>query len=206
MLFYRELNMQGADPVGYSYFQYLEDCNEFGSGRVPAWLFTPGMLFGSREKWWPDAGYRPTAHEGLDICYFTDGLGRVLQLDPGAKVPVMNTGTVIAICDDFLGRSVFLEHDRDGLISVYAHIVPLRIIAPGFKVGEGEVIGNVAGTTGRKNRMPAHLHVTIMNIPPGLSGKPLDWNFICGSGRVLLLDPLKMMVCPSYRILPRIDG
>ena len=197
--------MQGADLVGYPYFHYLENCNECGAGGVQAWLFSPGMLFGSLEKWWPDTGCRPTAHEGLDICYFTDGLGRDLQFDSGVKIPVMTAGTVIAVCDDFLGRSVFVEHDQDRLISVYAHIVPLRTINPGYKIREGEVIGNVADTTGRKNRMPAHLHVTIMKIPSGLSGEQLDWNFICRSGRVTLLDPLEMMVCPSCRILPGVD-
>ena len=197
--------MQGADLVGYPYFHYLENCNECGAGGVQAWLFSPGMLFGSLEKWWPDTGCRPTAHEGLDICYFTDGLGRDLQFDSGVKIPVMTAGTVIAVCDDFLGRSVFVEHDQDRLISVYAHIVPLRTINPGYKIREGEVIGNVADTTGRKNRMPAHLHVTIMKIPSGLSGEQLDWNFICRSGRVTLFDPLKILFCPAYRILPMID-
>jgi hypothetical protein len=197
--------MQGEDLVGYPYFHYLEDCNECGAVGVQAWLFSPGMLFGSLEKWWPDTGCRPTAHEGLDICYFTDSLGRNLQFDPGVKVPVMTAGTVIAICNDFIDRSVFVEHQPERLISVYAHIVPLRTIGPGYKVREGEVIGNVADTTGRKNKMPAHLHITIMKNPAGLSGEHLDWNFICRSGRGALIDPLKMIACPSYRIFPGLD-
>jgi murein DD-endopeptidase MepM/ murein hydrolase activator NlpD len=198
--------MQDTGLVRYLYFQYLEDCNDLGAGGVQAWLFYPGMLFGSREKWWPDTGVRPTAHEGLDICYFTDGSGRGLQLDSGSKVPVMSAGTVIAICEDFLGRSVFLEHKRDGLISVYAHIVPLRTVGPGYMAGAGEVIGSVADTAGRKNRMPAHLHVTIMNLPPDPSAVHFDWKFICRSGRVTLFDPLEIIACPSYRILPGING
>ena len=197
--------MQGAEHTGYPYFCYLEECNELEAADVQAWLFYPGMLFGSREKWWPDTGSRPTAHEGLDICYFTDGLGRDRQFDPAVKVPVMAAGTVIAVCDDFLGRSVFLEHLSGGMISVYAHIIPLKTIGPGSGISEGGVIGRVADTTGRKNRMPAHLHVTVMKIPEGLPGEQLNWNFICGSGRVKLFDPLTVLVCPSFRILPGID-
>ncbi len=197
--------MQGGDPPGYPYFRYLEECNESGAGDVGAWIFYPGMLFRSRDKWWPDAGSRPTAHEGLDICYFTDGLGGKRQFDPGINVTVMAAGTVIAVCDDFLGRSVFLEHLSDGMISVYAHIIPLKTLRPGYKLSEGQVIGKVADTAGRKNRMPAHLHLTIMRIPVGLPGEQLNWNFICRSGRVTLFDPLTMMVCPSCRMLPGTD-
>jgi murein DD-endopeptidase MepM/ murein hydrolase activator NlpD len=196
--------MQRADPTGYPYFRYLEECNEFGAGDVQAWLFYPGMLFGSLDKWWPDTGSRPTAHEGLDICYFTDGLGRDLQFDSSTNVPVMAAGTVIAVCDDFLGRSVFVEYHPDRLISVYAHIIPKKTLRPGDKLSEGEVIGRVADTTGRKNRMPAHLHITIMKIPVGLPGEQLNWNFICRSGRVTLFDPLTVLVSPSCRILPGI--
>ena len=197
--------MQGADPAGYPYFQYLEECNESGAGDVQAWLFYPGMLFGSRDKWWPDTGSRPTAHEGLDICYFIDGLGKDRQFDPGINVPVMAAGTVIAVCNDFLGRSVFVAHHTDGLISVYAHIVPIKTLSPGYTLSEGEVLGRVVDTTGRKNRMPAHLHVTIMKVPVGLPGEQLNWNFICRSGRVTLFDPLTLLVCPSCRILSGID-
>ncbi len=197
--------MQGGDPAGYPYFRYLEECNEFGAGDVEAWLFYPGMLFGSRDKWWPDAGSRPTPHEGLDICYFTEGLGGDRQFDAGINVPVMAAGTVIAVCDDFLGRSVFLEHLSDGMISVYAHIIPLKTLRPGYTLSEGQVIGRVADTAGRKNRMPAHLHLTVMRIPVGLPSEQLNWNFICRSGRVTLFDPLTMMVGLSSRMLPGID-
>ena len=201
--------MQSTDPGGYPYFQYLEACNEFGGGGVDTWLFYPGMTFGSLEKWWPDTGNRPTAHEGLDICYYSDRSGMNLQFDPGVRVQVMTTGTVLAVCDDFLGRSVFLEHHSDypdKLVSVYAHIVPYSSIIPGYKVAEGEVIGTLVDTTGRKNKMPVHLHVTIMKIPIGLSGEHLDWNFICNFCRETLFDPLKMMYCNSYRMLLAVES
>jgi hypothetical protein len=198
--------MRRIDPCGYPYFHYLENCNEFGGRGMATWLFYPGMTFGSRDKWWPDPGLRPTAHEGLDICYYTDSSGRDRQFDPGVRVPVMSAGTVLAVCDDFLGRSVFLAHHPDPLISVYAHIVPLSNISLGYQASEGEVIGTVADTTGRKNKMPAHLHITIMKTPSDFADVHLNWKFICSSGRGTLLDPLELMICPSYSILPKIAG
>ena len=189
--------------TSFPYFQYLENCNSLGAGRPVRWRFYPGMLFGNLEKWWPDAGPRPTAHEGLDICYYTDALGEDLQFDPGVRVPVMTAGTVLALCDDFLGRSVFLAHgqEQEPLISVYAHIRPLAAVGPGFVASAGEVIGTVADTAGRRNRMPAHLHLTIMKIPAGVPAASLDWTFICRSDMVTLFDPLTKLFCPSYRIL-----
>jgi hypothetical protein len=194
----------------YPYFQYLEECNGIGGGCSTTWRFYPGMTYGSREKWWPDTGARPTPHEGIDICYYTDKSGRERQFGPSTRVPAMTTGTVIALCDDFLGRSVFLEHYSDNqerLISIYAHIVPHQRIFPGLKVAAGEEIGTVADTVGRKNRMPAHLHITIMKRPPAAySGVHLDWEYICNAGRVCLVDPFAILFCPSCMIMPRIDS
>jgi hypothetical protein len=198
--------MQRAGHDGYPYFQYLEDCNELSDGGVTAWRFYHGMTYGTREKWWPDTGERPTAHEGLDICYYTDRLGGDRQFTPDIKIPVMTAGTVLAICDDFLGRSVFIAHNAEQLISAYAHIVPFSNILPGYRVSAGEVIGTVADTAGRKNRMPAHLHITIMKAPEDLAGVHLDWRYICNAGRATLLDPLEMLFCPCYSILPKIEG
>jgi hypothetical protein len=198
--------MQRTDPAGYPYFQYLEDSNELSGGGVITWRFYPGMTYGSREKWWPDTGERPTAHEGLDICYYTDSSGRDRQFTPDIKIPVMKAGTVLATCDDFLGRSVFLAHHAELLISAYAHIVPRSFIIPGLTVSAGEVIGTVADTAGRKNKMPVHLHITIMKAQAALAGVQLDWEYICNAGRATLMDPLEMLFCPYRRILPKIEG
>jgi hypothetical protein len=201
--------MQDAGFPHYPYFKYLEACNAFGAGGVAAWRFYPGMLFGSLEKWWPDSGSRATVHEGLDICYYTDASGTEKAFDSGVRVPVMASGRILGLCDDFLGRSVFLAHNFGEpvlLVSVYAHIRPLPEILPGCDIEAGKVIGTVADTTGRRNRMPAHLHVTIMKIPANLSDVFLDWKFICQSDMVALLDPFAIMPCPACRILPGASG
>ncbi len=185
----------------YPYFQYIESCNELACKDVEKWIFYPGMTFKNRKKWWPDKGERPTEHEGLDICYFRNRSGSTLQFDPTTRIPVMTSGTVLGICKDFLGRSVFLRHEGDDMVSVYAHIVPVAHITRGSAVSGGEIIGTVADTTGRKNKMPPHVHLTIMKIQEKLSVDYLDWNFICNSGKVTLFDPLSLIFCPSCEIL-----
>jgi hypothetical protein len=201
--------MLKKDHLVFPFFHYLETCNKFEGEREKTWLFYPGMTFGSREKWWPDTGSRPTAHEGLDICYFTDDSGLIRQVNPHVNIPVMTAGTIIGVCKDFLGSSVFLEHDTanpESLISVYAHIIPKQTIFPGSVVIAGEVIGNIADTSGRKNLMPAHLHITILKITARKATEYLDWNFICNSNRIILFDPLQMLGCTAYKILPRVDN
>ena len=97
---------------------------------------------------------------------------------------------------------MFVEHHLpEKVVAVYAHVVPLPGRGPGASVAAGEVIGHIADTTGRKNRMPAHLHLTIMTIPDGLPPRRLNWDFICGPGNVALRDPLTVITCPVYERL-----
>ncbi|MBM9531751.1 M23 family metallopeptidase [Desulfoprunum benzoelyticum] len=179
------------------YFTLLEAVNE-GLAGVKNFDFYPGMLFGSRAKWWPDTGTRPTAHEGIDICYYTDGAGREQKFSPRIAIPAMASGQTFAVCRDFLGHSVFIDHggnDSHRFLSVYAHIVLHRHVHIGRSVGPGDVVGTVADTTGRKNRMPAHLHISLMRIPQSVPGDMLDWKYICSSDEVELIDPLSMLNC-----------
>ena len=48
-------------------FRLLEAVNECLAG-VKYFNFYPGVLFRSRDKWWPDSGMRPTMHEGMDFA------------------------------------------------------------------------------------------------------------------------------------------
>jgi hypothetical protein len=189
-----------AAPVPY--FALLETVNQSLAG-VRNFNFYPGMLFGSRDKWWPDTGLRPTAHEGIDICYYTDGAGRDQRFSPRIAVPVMASGRTFAVCRDFLGHSVCIDHGVDNFhrfLSVYAHIVLHRQVSIGQTVQAGDVVGTVADTTGRKNRMPAHVHLSLMRIPQTMQGDMLDWKYICSSDQVELVDPLSMLDCDQVAI------
>ena len=184
------------------YFSLLEEANECLAG-VKYFNFYPGMLFRSLDKWWPDSGLRSTNHEGLDICYYTDSLGKEQKFTPQISIPAMASGRIFASCHDFLGQSLFIDHGVFGslrFLSVYAHIVQHRHIMVGQKVKVADVVGVIADTTGRKNRMPAHVHLSLMRIPESVSFDMLDWNYICNSDEVELVDPVLMFRCERVRI------
>lgn len=146
---------------------------------------------------------RPTNHEGIDICYYTDGNGKKQQLAPQTKIPVMAGGRVFSLCPDFLGHTVYLDHEISGscrLLSVYAHILPDSHIHPGRRLEKAEVIGMIADTAGRKNRMAAHLHLSILTIPYEITATMLNWQFICNSSQINLIDPMTMIECDMVKI------
>jgi murein DD-endopeptidase MepM/ murein hydrolase activator NlpD len=186
----------------FPFFALLESANPCLAG-VKSFHFYPGMLFGSREKWWPGSGLRPTSHEGTDICYYTDRSGTDLQFTAGIRIPAMASGRLFTTCRDFLGRSLFIDHcaeEPSRFLSVYAHVVPIQGLMVGQQVEAGEVIGSVADTAGRKNRMPAHVHLSLMEIPRTVAPDTLDWNFICNSETVRLVDPLSLICSEAVRL------
>ncbi len=185
----------------FQYLHYLEICNRALDG-VQCYYLYAGMEFGSRRKWWPDSGLRPTAHEGIDICYYCDAAGAEKALSVETNVPVMAPGRVVAVCRDYLGHSVFLDHEYENelrFLSVYAHIVPHRDIIAGRRLQASDVVGSIADTTGRKNRMAAHLHVTLMEVERSVPPEMYDWDLINRSMRSQLLDPLKMIATEKIR-------
>jgi hypothetical protein len=145
----------------------------------------PGMDFGAREKWWGAGGKRVRPHEGVDIQCFTDGGRNRHVLGAGGKVPALLSGEIIAICDDFLGQSVFVR-GRDPflgeIVAVHAHILPPGRV--GDRIAGGAQIGVVAAGRGV---VPPHLHLSLLRLPPGFSPGDLRWDILnqCGAGLFL---------------------
>ena len=90
--------------------EFLIRKNALDKGGFKGWVFCPGMLFNSTDKWWGDQGKRDKPHEGLDLCLYKDREDKILRLGEKAKVPVIYDGIVVRIVDDFLGKSVIIEH------------------------------------------------------------------------------------------------
>ncbi|MFO7748642.1 MAG: hypothetical protein R6V54_00975 [Desulfobacteraceae bacterium] len=89
----------------------LVDTENIGdTGDTLEWCFYPGMLLGSRAKWWADFGVRHAAHEGLDICMYRTSGGEIARLSPSTRIPAMEGGVVVNVCGDFLGRTVVVQH------------------------------------------------------------------------------------------------
>ena len=103
--------------------------NNLNPDNFESWVFCPGMLFGSPDKWWGDHGLRDFPHEGIDFCLYSDRSGQIRRLTEQTRIPVMHAGVVRAMFSDYLGQAVVIEHenghDRNGkFLSVYAHTNP----------------------------------------------------------------------------------
>lgn len=164
------------------------------------WLFFPGMLFSSDRKWWGDWGTRRTAHEGIDITYYSTappGQNRsvkIKSLNDAAKVPAAEEGAILNICDDFLGKSVVVSILEDAetstrILFVYAHVKPVKTLKTGMTVRKGQVIATVCNPY-RNPEMPAHLHFSCFEIPMKTKAKDLNWDFFTTDPGVNIINPV----------------
>lgn len=169
-----------------------------GAGGRCVWVLEPGMGFGDLEVWWREGGRRDAAHEGLDLLACRGPRGRMLRLAPGSPVPAPWEGQVAAVVRDFIGASVFLRHepaDAAGwrLHSVLGHLDPGPGLVPGRGVAAGEIVGVLAPPRAREGGAPAHLHLSLALVAPGVAGSGLDWAAVRDRGRVRLLDPAPLL-------------
>ena len=139
------------------------------------------MLLYSNAKWWGDFRYRKTCHEGLDIGMYRDINHKIVWVHPKVKVPAMAPGTVLNVCHDFLGESVIVHYrecpeNNSRFIIIYSHIQPLPDMNPGKTIVRDEILGNIADTTGRKSKIPCHLHISLMEVANTIDNNRLDWN------------------------------
>jgi murein DD-endopeptidase MepM/ murein hydrolase activator NlpD len=163
------------------------------------------MLFNAVERWWNGGSDRDRPHEGLDIRFFSDYSGKLSNLEPGMKIPVMYEGEVAAIHDDFLGQSVYVHHHSYGnkgakLYTIYGHTRLGRGVRPGRQLSEGDVFATVAGTVRNKAKVPPHLHISIAWIAESVPSASLDWEIISDPRVTVLIDPLKVVAC-DYTLL-----
>lgn len=184
---------------------YLIEHNNLGERRFDAWLFHPGMLFSSTDRWWGNGGNRVHPHEGLDFCLYRDKDGHDYTLDDSIKVPLMYDGEVVHIIDDFIGQSVFVIHDTgDGkghqLLSVYAHVEPYDGFGKGKTFQGGDVIATIKDTNGNKVGIMPHLHLSLAWVPRFLLYDQFNWKTIRDPAIVTLLNPLEVMDC-TYTVL-----
>ncbi|MGD9353069.1 MAG: M23 family metallopeptidase [Desulfobacterales bacterium] len=170
-----------------------------------SWLFCPGMLFSSPEKWWGDHGRRDFPHEGIDLCLYRDHYGRTLRLDEKSRIPVMHDGVVRAIFTDYLGKAVIIEHEtpesgNGRFLSVYAHTKPRANVKIGVKVKAGDIIATIADTSRSKANIIPHLHFSLGLPSPSLSFDPFVWNLMRNPDLITLLDPLEVIDWPYQQL------
>lgn len=164
-----------------------------GREKKVEWRFHPGMLFGSNEKWWAQ-GKRATLHEGLDFYSFQDSSGKIHHVTEKTSVPLLFDGVIAAIFDDFLGKTVLVEHAQypvgdNHLLTLYGHMIPYPHVKPGRNMAAGELLGVAAGSDDARSKVPAHLHLSVALVPPGFAVETLTWQSIA-KPPVVLCDPM----------------
>ena len=190
--------MQSFVPAPSSFSERLILWNSLAAAGFAAWDFLPGMRFVEREAWWRGGNDRAVAHEGLDVCWFRTGAGKLLSLGAGARVPAVYPGEVVTVVGDFLGTSLFVAHERRDargrqLHTIYGHLRPRSGLTSGSRIGDGDAVGTIADTSGVKRAVPPHLHLTLALIDRDGGPERLDWAGLQDRGRVLLLDPMIIM-------------
>jgi murein DD-endopeptidase MepM/ murein hydrolase activator NlpD len=161
-----------------------------------SWVFFESMTFNATNKWWGDYGLRDFPHEGIDLCLYIDGAGRLCRLNAKTRIPVMHDGMVKALFDDYLGRAVIIEHGGGKYISAYAHTAPLSEIQPGAEVRRGNIIATIADTRNFKANIFPHLHYSLGRPSQNLAYDSFVWNIMRDQDLVSLLDPMQMIDGP----------
>ncbi len=155
------------------------------------WVFEPGMLFLSNNKWWGDRGFRTHRHNGLDLQRYAADDGTVRALNEGTKVPIIFDGTVVRSIKDFLGYTFFAAHeiyDRGSqLFTIYGHLQPAEYFCEGKFIREGTVFATMAGT--RSSVVPAHIHLSVAFIPKTIRRESLTWKTIDEDESIRFVDP-----------------
>jgi predicted nicotinamide N-methyase len=145
----------------------------------------PGMEYGAQLAWWGARKPRPRPHEGIDLIFVSH---------ERAPVPTIEgDGCVVALMDDFLGRTAIVERrsaDHDGIRQywVYAHMELAPAVQVGACLRKGQILGRAAVST---KVCPSHVHVSLLEaaVTPA-SWDDIGWRNIhdCSGLRFLPID------------------
>jgi hypothetical protein len=180
-------------PSGFT--QALVRANRLDEGGFQHWHIDPAMRFGAARMWWADLGPRPRPHEGVDLLYYRDRDQALRRLDTETQIPAMYDGTVVRLCDDFIGRSVMMGHrfpDRAGwFYTLYGHTHPCAGQAAGQTIHAGETVAHLAPVTRPGSTVLPHLHISVGWSPESVAPERLDWTLLPEA--LHLLDPLPLL-------------
>lgn len=177
-----------------SYLETLCRVNDLEKSLKIDWLFYTGMLFNSRDKWWGDFKFRATAHEGIDISFYRTQAGEIKCFDNSIKVPAMDDGKIVNICDDFLGQTLVVKHkapaysDRQ-IFFIYAHIIPEKQLKTDRIIKKKEVIAKVCDTN-RNRLLTPHLHFSCIETQLDIQPEELNWKLFSKNRDINLIHPV----------------
>jgi len=187
-----------SEPPPSGFTRALVRTNGLETRGFQGWDFDPAMRFGATHMWWADRGPRPRPHEGLDLVFYRDRSGEIRRLELETCIPAMYEGTVVRLCDDYIGRSVMMEHrfsDRPGwFYTLYGHTRPCAGLAAGQNVRAGEPVARLAPVTRPGSTVLPHLHISVGWSPDPVAPERLDWQIL--PDVLQLLDPLPLLDSP----------
>jgi murein DD-endopeptidase MepM/ murein hydrolase activator NlpD len=196
------------NPGQTRFTEFLIRENDLAKSGFDQWVFQPGMLFNSPDKWWGHRGKRDTPHEGLDLCLYRVPNGRIFCIDENTRIPVMYDGVVVAIVNDFLGKSLIVEHelsdsDSPRFCSIYGHTNPPADLQIGKPVKKGDILATLADSSRSKSGIRPHLHISLGWTAKFISYDRFDWETIGTWDMLTLLDPLDVLDRP-YQVLENV--
>lgn len=161
-------------------------------------VFHPGMMFNSSDKWWGDFGKRMTIHEGLDLCSFEDNTGHIKNINEQLIVPATFDGIVVKLEKDFLGTTIYLIHnlqnnDNAWLYTIYGHVSPKNFIKEGEQIHNGTPLASVQEFPIKKSGMRPHLHISFAWAEKELDTHRLTWPNLNKDPEIKLIDPLEIL-------------
>jgi murein DD-endopeptidase MepM/ murein hydrolase activator NlpD len=160
-----------------------------------SWFLYPGMEFGAQETWWGNKGTRIRPHEGIDLCFCRGTADKMFRIDESVKIPVMYDGIVVNIIDDFIGKTIIMEHSFPDIsegtfLTLYGHTNPAEGLKRGRSLNAGGIIATLATPRGSKGLLP-HLHLTLAWQRETIPHDMLNWTNISNPDIVRLVDPLQ---------------
>ncbi|MDO9264236.1 MAG: hypothetical protein Q7U02_09745 [Desulfosalsimonadaceae bacterium] len=195
--------MKTEDPVTEKippsdFISRLVDINHLAALGFERFIFFPGMLFNSMEKWWGRSGLRPASHEGLDLCFFAGKGGAKFRLDETVRVPMVYDGIIAHMMDDFLGKTVVTRHDfgnagNGPVLSLYGHVHPDPHLKIGDRICRGDVFASIADTFGRSRLLPPHLHISFAKAWMLPQAGELTWEMLNRADRAVFIDPMNAL-------------
>jgi len=184
-----------SEPPPSGFTRALVRANGLDARGFESWRVDPAMRFGAAHTWWSDRGPRPRPHEGLDLCSWRDRAHVTYRLDTETLVPAMYDGTVVRLCDDYIGRSVMMAHRFPGLpgayYTLYGHTRPCASLEVDRLVRAGEIVARLAPVTRPGSTVLPHLHISLGWSPDPIPPERLDWNIL--PDVLYLLDPLPVL-------------
>lgn len=188
-----------------AFIEYLININKLDECGLDQFVFFPGMMFRSMEKWWNGGGARPVPHEGLDLCFFVNSQNIKFRLDETIKVPMMYDGIIVRVMDDYLGKTVIAKHQTDdkkqtSFLTIYGHVYPDDGLQIGVELNEGDVFCSISGIDNRKTQLVPHLHISLARpdmLPPA---DQLTWALLNKIDRSVFINPIDVL-CLNHTIM-----